>query len=488
LTQLVAVHRSEATEYSQAWKDADEFPEKEQLRAIGELLGKPRGNPFHGVVEPGQNVVVKPNWVLDFHPNGDTIDCVITHAAMLRAAVDLIYEELGGDGSIVIADAPQFNTNFEHLREVTEIDRIPEHFERKHGFEVAIRDLRKIATVGTDAFIKSSDRVPLAGDPEGYAAVDFGTGSAFVGLHGTNRIYGADYDRQETLKHHNAERHEYLVSRTILKADTVVHVPKLKVHKKVGVTLNAKGMVGINGDKNWIAHYRLGPPKRGGDEFPDTEPTAAKARAYLMRSAIEKLLVPETRSRERVFDLARSLYRATKPLQMLAARGSPELEDVVKGDNMLHGGNWHGNDTAWRMTADLGRAVLFADADGRVHERQQRRFFSILDGIVAGENEGPLAPDPRRCGVLVAGENLLAVDLVGTRVMGFDWRRIRYQRWLLDESPQDFGVHDPKADIEVVSNVPGWASMMTDDSVETFDFVPHPGWRGQIELKAPVAG
>ena len=483
----VAVHRSDRTGYSSEWKHADDFPEKQQLRAVGELLGKPRGNPFHGIVEPGQNVVIKPNWVLDFHPNGDTIDCVITHSAMLRAAVDLIYEELGGDGSIVIADAPQFNTNFENLRKVTEVDRIPEYYAQRHDFEVGIRDLRKIATVSTDAFIKSTDRVALAGDPEGYAPVDFGRQSAFVGLGGTDRIYGADYDRKETLKHHNGDRHEYLVSRTVLKADTIVHVPKLKVHKKVGVTLNAKGMVGINGDKNWIAHYRVGPPRSGGDEFPDSEPAAAKARAFLMRTAIEKLLVPETRSRERLFDAARALYRATKPLQMRAARGSPELEDVVKGDNMLHGGNWHGNDTAWRMTADLGRAVLFADADGEVHDQPQRRFFSILDGIVAGENEGPLAPDPRPCGVLVAGESLLGVDLVGTRVMGFDWRRIRYQRWLLEESPHDLGLKDPEAEIEVVSNVPGWPSMMTDRGVPTFDFVPHPGWTGHVELNTPVA-
>jgi hypothetical protein len=172
---------------------------------------------------------------------------------------------------------------------------------------------------------------------------------------------------------------------------------------------------------------------------------------------------------------------------MRAARGSPELEDVVKGDNMLHGGNWHGNDTAWRMTADLGRAVLFADADGKVQREPQRRFFSILDGIVAGEREGPLAPDPRPCGVLVAGESLLGVDLVGTRVMGFDWRRIRYQRWLLEESPHDLGLSDPEAEIEVVSNVSGWASMMTDPDVPTFDFAPHPGWIGHVELNTPVA-
>ena len=487
MNNRVAVLRTGAEGYSESWADQEDFPEKEALRELGRLLGHDDGNPLRGIVEPGQNVVVKPNWVLDFHPNGETIECVVTHSSMLRAVVDLAFEAMGGEGSIVIADAPQFNCDFENLMKVTGARRIGAYYERVHGRPIELRDLRQIASVADDAFIRSDDRIELAGDPEGYAVVDFGSKSAFVGLHNPQRIYGADYDRRETFKHHNADRHEYLVSRTILNADTVIHVPKLKVHKKVGITLNAKGMVGINGNKNWIAHYRVGPPRRGGDEFPDSESRAAKVRAGLMRLAIEHLLVPKSRSRELMFNAARGAYQMTKPLQRLAARGDPELEAVVKGDHMLHGGNWHGNDTAWRMTADLGRAVVFADAEGVVRDTPQRRFFSVVDGIVAGEREGPLAPDPVRAGVLLAGENPLAVDIAGARVIGQDWRKLKFVRWLLEQSPHDFGIRDPAADVEIAADPAEWSAMLRDPGVETYRFEPHPGWVGHVELEQPAA-
>jgi len=54
-----------------------------------------------------------------------------------------------------------------------------------------------------------------------YAVVSLGSQSAFVGLENAERIYGADYDRGETVAHHNEERHEYLVSKTILDSDLV---------------------------------------------------------------------------------------------------------------------------------------------------------------------------------------------------------------------------------------------------------------------------
>ena len=231
----------------------------------------------------------------------------------------------------------------------------------------------------------------MAGDPAGYVVVDLGEESAFVGMPHPERIYGADYDRSETVRHHSEARHEYLISKTVLDADVVVHVPKLKTHKRVGVTLNAKGMVGINGDKNWIAHFRVGPPSAGGDEYPDELRAAAKARNRAAGWAKSRLLVSGSRSSERLFNVVHGTYRLLKPV--LGPLRFPE-----QGDEMPEGGNWHGNDTAWRMTADLARVVLFADSSGEMQREPQRRFVSIVDGIVAGEGTGPLAPDPKPCG------------------------------------------------------------------------------------------
>ena len=63
---------------------------------------------------------------------------------------------------------------------------------------------------------------------------------------------------------------DYLLSETVLSADLVVNLPKLKTHKKTGVTLALKNMVGINGDKNLLPHHSVGSIAAGGDEYPFT--------------------------------------------------------------------------------------------------------------------------------------------------------------------------------------------------------------------------
>ena len=219
-----------------------------------------------------------------------------------------------------------------------------------------MRDLRQLACTPRDSYVMSCDRVSLPGDPEGYAAIDLGADSAFVGLPNVDRLYGADYDRRETLQHHHAGRHEYLVSKTVLGADVVIHVPKLKVHKKVGVTVNAKGMVGINGNKNWIAHYRIGSPSQGGDAYPDEGSPCAVAESRVTRFLIDHLLAPQKERREKIFTMMRGVYKRLKPIW-----------EPIRGERLNNvEGNWYGNDTAWRMTADLARIVLFSDREGQI--------------------------------------------------------------------------------------------------------------------------
>jgi uncharacterized protein (DUF362 family) len=471
VTPTVAVHRSDLRSYSNRWWEAAPSAESRALRELSRLLSG-TDNLFAGIVEPGMNVVVKPNWVIDRHPRGLDEFSIITHSAVLSGVVELVHEALDGTGSVTIADAPQWNCDFENLLRITQVESIPAALQPR-GLSTRILDLRQRSTASR-GLTRAADRKDLAGDPAGYVVVDLGEESAFVGMPHPERIYGADYDRSETVRHHSDARHEYLISKTVLDADVVVHVPKLKTHKRVGVTLNAKGMVGINGDKNWIAHFRVGPPSAGGDEYPDELKVAAKARNRAAGWAKSRLLVSGSRSSERLFNVVHGTYRLLKPV--LGPLRFPE-----QGDEMPEGGNWHGNDTAWRMTADLARVVLFADASGQMQREPQRRFVSIVDGIVAGEGTGPLAPDPKPCGVLIAGTSLLAVDLVATRLMGFDWRKVRSLQWLVDESPQDLGVRSP-GEIRVASNVEAWERLMQDPTIRALDFVPHPQWLGHIEI------
>ncbi len=52
----------------------------------------------------------------------------------------------------------------------------------------------------------------------------------------------------------------------------------------------------------------------------------------------------------------------------------------------------------------------------------------ITDGIVALEGDGPIAGVPKKLGILIASNNVLANDMVATEIMGFDWREIDHIR------------------------------------------------------------
>ncbi len=55
------------------------------------------------------------------------------------------------------------------------------------------------------------------------------------------------------------------MSKSPLVADVFINLPKLKTHKKCGLTVNLKSLVGINANKNLAAalRVRLSPDRRG---------------------------------------------------------------------------------------------------------------------------------------------------------------------------------------------------------------------------------
>src|SRR5262249_52952302 len=136
------------------------------------------------------------------------------------------------------------------------------------------------------------------------------------------RYYGAFYDVSETNEHHSNGVHEYMISRTALESDVFINLPKLKTHKKVGVTLNLKNLVGINGNKNWLPHYALGSPAENGDQFPSAT-TRGKLENSVVLSA-KRLLLTKT------------------PLVSLVARKLKGLGYAVFGgtEEVIRSGNW----------------------------------------------------------------------------------------------------------------------------------------------------
>ena len=51
---------------------------------------------------------------------------------------------------------------------------------------------------------------------------------------------------------------------------------------------------------------------------------------------------------------------------------------------------------------------------------------AVVDGFVGMEGPGPSGGDPVKMDLVVAGRDIVATDVVATRVMGFDPRSIRH--------------------------------------------------------------
>lgn len=412
-------------------------------------------------VRPGDRVVLKPNWVKEHderRPGPDAWEHVVTHPAVIEAVTRWVAERLGGRGSITICDAPQTDSSFATLRRYCGLDAMLDRCRAAFpGVEMGLLDLRPEEWHAVDGVTVSKQALP--GDPRGSTHVHLDAASEFVGYAGCGQLYGASYDMAETNARHAGTRHEYLLCRTPMEADVFINLPKLKTHKKVGLTCALKNLVGINANKNWLPHHTEGTPEQGGDQFP-----AATTKARLEHSwmgAAKRLL------RNRPL-----LSRLFVPLKKAGRLVFGDTQKVVRS------GNWHGNDTCWRMVLDLNKCLFFFDGAGARRTRPLR-YLAVVDGIIGGEGNGPMAPDAKPCGVIVAGTHPLAVDTVAATLMGFDWRKIRLLQNAYAMRELDFAGFPPGA-ITVTSNRTPWSGPL-DRLDETFAFRPHFGWEGAIE-------
>jgi uncharacterized protein (DUF362 family) len=438
---------------------------RKMLRALGydkERLGTPDWSPLSDLVRPGERVVLKPNFVRHYSENPEgTLESVVTHPSVLRPLLDYALKAVGPSGSVLVADAPQYDCEIETLLERIHLPELLAWYRKEAGRDVEWRDLRVQFGRHENGIVL--ERRDLPGDPEGYETVDLGPASRFAELPAAplRVLRGADYDEEVTIRHHSNGRNEYLVSKTLLNADLVLNVAKVKTHKKSGITLSMKNLIGINGDKNWLPHYRAGFPSKGGDEFPAAD-------AY---------------SRFRGFggDLARRLLK--RGIGRAVFRRIRALENAAGLGERSRAGNWHGNDTIWRTILDLNRILYLGDRSG-APGRAGRRVLNVYDGIVAGEGPGPMGPDARRVGLLAAGEDPGAADVVVAWILGFDWRRIPVLAHSVGEET-DLRITgfrgDPAALPVIWIDEQGVRETRLSEIDLDLRFEPHPGWRGHVE-------
>ncbi len=140
-----------------------------------------------------------------------------------------------------------------------------------------------------------------------------------------------DLQLVKTVSHKNSLLKKLYLPHTILSADHIISVPKMKSHHWVGVTLSLKNMIGI------VPGVKYGWPK-----------------------------------------------------------------------NIIH---WNG----------IEKSIMELNATVPTH-------YTIVDGIMGMEGDGPIMGSPKKVGALVMGDNPLAVDATAARMMGLEPARINYMR------------------------------------------------------------
>jgi uncharacterized protein (DUF362 family) len=382
--------------------------------------GTPEWNPLGDLITPGSRVIVKPNLVSskNLHQKivGERLEASSTHGSLLRPILDYALRAAGPRGQVRVVDSPVEGCEIEKVAGPLGIFAVIDHLRQK-GHDVDFIDLRSfrvapvfalddVRRLGRSWNLGLLVRRRLPGDPGGYRVVDLRDASFFARPGAPPgralRFHRSHYETP--VPHHTAGRHEYSVPQTVLDADVVINLPKLKTHKKTGVTLSLKSVIGLTNMKYWLPHFTGGDPSIGGDEFDHAQPLAD-----VIESKLSRLPLPGGNS--------------------LVAR-APRL---AAGSRVIDG-SWEGNDTLWRTILDLNRILFFASREGVMRDEPQRRYLTIVDGIVGGEGEGPLGATPVHSGLLIGGFDPSLVDVIATRAMGFDPERIPLLREALSGS------------------------------------------------------
>ncbi len=368
--------------------------------------GTSRWNPLGDFVAPGARAFVLCNFVyhrrLQESSRAFAAKCI--HGSVLRALCDYLLIATGPSGALVFGNAPLQSTDWRRVLAETHAATVLDFYE-KEGQPVAARDLRLFVAhrsplgrvVRTEERDSSHDAVTVTLGDESLLHEIAWSGNRPA------RFRVSDYRPERIEAFHSGAKHRYVVHRAVLESDVVVSLSKLKTHEKVGITCGLKGLVGMVGHKDCLAHHRFGPPRQGGDEYPPgwgfLEPVSRFQDFVQSRATGARF-----QGTLQVAD--RTLRRALRRL----------------GADMA--GAWHGNDTCWRMALDLVRIAHHAGPHGAMLGPPQRRHLSLIDGIVAGEGDGPLVPDPVPAGALVFSDDLALGDRLACRLMGFDPTRI----------------------------------------------------------------
>ena len=369
--------------------------------------GTPYWNPLGHLIRPGNTVVLKPNMVMhENHIVEEGTDCLYTQPSVVAAVLDYVIIALKGKGRIIVGDAPMQECKFDKL--VKESGYLQLIFFLKEKLKqtditISLVDFRELRSIAKDSIRYSvTERYEFSG--EGAFIVDLGKDSEFAGMsdYEYENIRITNYDPALLKEHHNARVNEYKVSREILSADVIINMPKPKVHRKGGVTIALKNLVGINCRKEYLPHHTNGSKEEGGDE-------------YLHKSWAKRLKDYFIDKRNYQMQTAKNYKKANLYQKLTLLAGI--LSRINRKDSFFEG-SWYGNDTISKTLVDLNKILLYADKNGIMHPECQRKVIIVADMVISGEKEGPVAPSPKNVGIIAIGENPVCFDEAIATLMG----------------------------------------------------------------------
>ena len=408
--------------------------------------------PLRDIIQPGMKVLLKPNWVSHRNGSGHGMACMVTHPGFILAAMEEVLK--AQPGRIIVGDAPIQGCDWDAL--------VPAEFQqratdmgRPYGVPVECVDFRRIIVPAHDLVKGTQERGVRKGRDISF---NLGPDSMLEPVSSPpGKFRGICYNPETLARTHYPGTHEYLLCREAFEADVVLSLPKLKTHRRSGLTAALKNLVGLNGDKDHLPHNRVGGTASGGDCYP--------GRSVIRRLGEFFCDQANRRIGSRAFLLWNYPYAIIRRLWTTPENG--ELEAA-----------WYGNDTTWRMVLDLNRILLYGQPDGTLADVPQRKLYSLTDAIVCGEGEGPLHPEPLNVGAVTFSESAAAADVIHAALLRLDWRRMALIR-------EAFGrfrwpLTDPEAPPVAVMD---GRELSPDAVAEELGVAARPpaGWAGHVE-------
>lgn len=384
---------------------ASAYNDLERLKVLIREVIEPAASNFEVL---NKFVLLKPNWVTHDRKVSDAL-CLRTNDHFLLAALDVILSMK--PKRVLIGDAPIQGCDWGRMLSpsfLLEVDRLQQAYQ----IPVSIKDFRR------RTFVPSHNHPTTELNPlSDYVITDLGKESFLEPItRGDRQMFRVtDYDPDRFTSSHAPGVHKYCLTKALYEADVVISLPKVKTHQKAGITAALKNIVGLNGDKDFLPHHRVGGTGFGGDCYPGRHP---------LRLAAERSLDFANRHQ--------GTWRYTLGRRVAGALWRLSLPG--KEHHLAAG--WYGNDTTWRMVLDLNRIITHGLPDGTVSATPQRQLFSLSDGIIGGQGNGPLDPDPLPLGIVSFSNHSALNDVAMATLMGFDVDRIPLLRSALKDIPK----------------------------------------------------